>query len=266
MRNRRLAIVVVAVGVALGLTGCGPEDSAKTPAGAAGTSTAAAPAAEQLDPAADLAAAGKKLVDQSMKFDLEMSGQMSMTGVTDPKARLSSASTTLTALGAEKIEMRMVKNDLYLKLGSISKMLGGSGGGAKAWMHVDATKLSEGSNFNLSPNGDDPAGTQAMMSALNNVERVGDTGFKGTLDLTKSPRFKKSAAGLGDKLNRIPFTAKKDAEGRLIELTLDMSSLGAGAGKMKTTYHDFGTPVSVKAPPASEVQEMPSQLTGILNA
>ncbi|OJF10780.1 hypothetical protein BG844_30110 [Couchioplanes caeruleus subsp. caeruleus] len=254
------------MGVALGLTGCGPEDTAKTPTGAAGASAEAPQAASKLDPAADLAAAAKKLADQSMKFDLDMSGQMTMTGVADTKARLTQVSMSMTALGGDKIEMRMIKDDLYLKLaGSLGAMLGGKGGG-KAWMHLDASKLSEGSNFNLSPNGDDPAGTQAMISSLTQVERVGDTGFKGTLDLSKSPRFKKGAAGLGDKLTKIPFTAKKDGEGRLVELTLDMSSLGAGAGKMKTTYHDFGTPVSVEAPPASEVQEMPSQLSGILNA
>ncbi|GGQ39318.1 hypothetical protein [Couchioplanes azureus] len=265
MRNRRLVMAVVAVGVALGLTGCGPEDTAKTPTGAAGA-TAAAQAASQLDPKADLAAAAKKLADQSMKIDMDMSGQMSMSGVADTKARLAKVSMSMGALGGDKIEMRMIKDDLYLKAGSLGAMLGGKGGG-KTWMHIDAAKLSEGSSFNLSPNGDDPAGTQAMISALTEVERVGDTGFQGTLDLSKSPRFKKGAmAGLGDKLTKIPFTAKKDGEGRLVEMTLDMSGLGAGAGKMKTTYHDFGTPVSVEAPPASEVQEMPSQLSGILNA
>jgi hypothetical protein len=45
-----------------------------------------------------------------------------------------------------------------------------------------------------------------------------------------------------------------------------MSGIAAKAGTMKTTYSDFGTPVSVEAPPASQVEELPSQLKGVLTA
>ena len=36
-------------------------------------------------------------------------------------------------------------------------------------------------------------------------------------------------------------------------------------GKVRTTYSDFGTPVSVEAPPAADVEELPAQLSSLLN-
>ena len=266
MTNRRLAIAGLALVATLGLTGCGPEGTKASDAGN-GSGVAATQAGAKQDAAADLAAAAQKLGEQSMKIDMNMAGAMSMTGVADPKAGTAKMSMEMGALGkGTGIEMRKIGDDLYMKFGgSMGKALGG-GSSAKPWMHIDASKLAEGSNFKLPK--DDPAGSKAMIAAMTQVERVGDTGFKGTLDLTKSPRYSKNKGleALGDKATKIPFTAKKDAEGRLVELTLDMSSLGAGGGKVTTKYFDFGTPVSVEAPSASQVQEAPSQLSGILNA
>ncbi|MGA5303213.1 hypothetical protein ACPCHT_25010 [Nucisporomicrobium flavum] len=265
MRNRRLAIAGLALIAGLGLTGCGPDDSTST--GATGSGAAATQAAGKLDPAADLTAAVSKLGEQSVKVDMDMAGALSMTGVADPKAGTARMSMDMGALGkGTKIEMRKLGDDLYMKFGGqLGEMLKG-GTSTKPWMHIDATKLGEGSNFALPK--DDPAGTKAMLQAVTSVERVGTDGFKGTLDLTKSPRFNKGdqLKSLGDKATKIPFTAKKDSEGRLVELTLDMSAIQPGTGKIKTKYSDFGTPVSVEAPPASQVGEMPSQLSGVLNA
>ena len=249
----------------LGLTTCGSSDALWS--GSNGSGTTVTQASEALDPGADLAAATKKLGENSMKIDMDMAGAMSMTGVADAKAGKVKMSMDMGALGdGAKIEMRKVGNDLYMKFGGqMGDMLKG-GSSTKPWMHIDATKLGEGSNFNITP--DDPAGTKTMLQALTDVQRVGEDGFKGTLDLTKSPRYNKGdqLKALGDKATKVPFTAKKDSEGRLTELTLDMSAIQPGTGKIKTRYHDFGTPVSVEAPPASQVQEMPSQLSGILNA
>jgi hypothetical protein len=177
------------------------------------------------------------------------------------------------ALGEDsKIELRKVGDDVYLKFGAVGQMLGGKSD--KAWMHVDAAKLPAGSSFTImSP--EDPAGTKAMITAMTKVERVGANGFKGSLDLAKSPTYNKkdSLKALGGN-TLVPFTAATDDQGRLVELTLDMSGLGAstgagavpGGGKMKTTYSDFGTEVSVEAPPAAEVQELPAELSGMLNS
>jgi hypothetical protein len=267
LRNRRLAIAGLALVATLGLAGCGPtEDKAGTGTPPARATGAAAKAdAGQADPKAELAAAAAKLGQESMKIDMAMAGALSMTGVVDPQAGTAKMSMKLgAAADGGKMEVRQVGNDTYLKLGgSLAALLRGKS--TKPWLHVDAAKLTEGSNINIMPK-DDPGSTKALLTAVTKVERVGDHGFRGTIDLTKSPKYNKGSnlAALGAKATNVPFTAKTDGQGRLTELTMDMSAVAAGAGKVKSTYSDFGTPVSVKAPPASEVDELPSELSSLL--
>ncbi|GAA3904926.1 hypothetical protein [Actinoplanes auranticolor] len=269
MRNRRPAIAGLALVAALGLTGCGPADGQAQPGGNAPA------AAQQADPAAELAAAAQKLGEQSLRFEMEMVGAITASGEADPKAGNARMTMDMGSLGdGNKIELRKVGTDVYLKFGgAVGQMLGGQSSSGKEWMHVDAAKLPAGSSFNvMSP--DDPAGTKAMVAAMTRVERTGANGYQGSLDLAKSPTYNKKDAlkALGGN-TLVPFTAETDAQGRLVELTLDMSGLGAssgagavpGGGKVKTTYSDFGTKVSVAAPPAAQVQELPSQLAGMLN-
>ncbi|WP_067507957.1 hypothetical protein [Actinoplanes sp. TFC3] len=267
MKTRRPLIASLALVAALGLTGCGPNGG-ESATGSGSNGAVSQEAAKDLTPEADLAAAAQKLNTETMKIDMDMAGAMSMTGVADGKNGTTEMSVTMGAVSKDsKMVMRKVGPDLYMKVGGeLGKLMGGNS--SKEWMHLDAAKLGQGSSLNFGSK-DDPAGAKAMLDVVTQVERVGDNGFKGTLDLTKSPRYNKdqnSLKALGDKATKVPFEAKKDSEGRLTELSFDMSGMGTGAGKVVTKYHDFGTPVSVEAPPASQVQEMPSQLSGILNA
>jgi hypothetical protein len=265
MTNRRLAIAGFALAATLGLTACGPAE----PAPAGGGAPAAA---EQTDPTAALAAAAQKLGEESLRFKMEMVGSITASGVADPKAGNAQMAMDMGALGEDaKIELRKVGDDIFFNFGKVAGSMPGAKSG-KPWMHLDATKLPADSSFNMmSP--DDPAGTKKMITAMTKVERVGANGYRGTLDLAKSPTYNKNdslKALAGNTL--VPFTASTDAEGRLVELTLDMSALGAssgagavpGGGKVKTTYSDFGTKVSVSAPSAGEVQEFPKELAGML--
>ncbi|MFI5931610.1 hypothetical protein [Actinoplanes sp. NPDC051494] len=267
MRVRRPAIAALALVAALGLAGCGPEESASS--SGAGTSATGEKVAEQASAETELASAVKKLNENTMKVDMRMAGALSMSGVADGRTGNSEMSVDMGSAGSgSTMSMRKIDDDIYLKIGGdLGKTLGASSGG-KEWMHLDAAKLGAGSSLNFGSK-DDPAGAKVLLDAVTGVERVGDHDFKGTLDLTKSPRYnqdKESLAALGDKATNLPFTAKTDTEGRLTELAMDMSGLGAGAGEMTTKYSDFGTEVSVEAPPSSQVQEMPSSLSGILNA
>jgi hypothetical protein len=254
MRNRRLAIAGFALVTAIGLAGCGPSQD-KT----ATTAPAGAPAAEvakQADPAAELAAAAAKLGEQSMKVRMEMAGGVSVSGVADPKAQTADMSmSTGTGSGGTDIKMLRVGNDMWMKFSGSLGTLAGNG----KWMHLDIKEMANGAYG-------DPAATAKMIDATANVQRTGDHAFKGTLDLTKAQTVGKAAVkAMGDKANAVPFTARTDETGRLVELTVDMGGIAPGAGTMKSTYWDFGTPVTVKAPPAAQVEELPSQLKGILN-
>jgi hypothetical protein len=267
MTNRRLAIAGLALVATLGLTGCGPTDTQAQPG------PGAPAAADQADPAADLAAAAQKLGQDSLRFEMQMVGSITASGTADPKAGSAQMSMDMGGLGdGTKIELRKVGDDIFMKFGGAAGQLLGNKSD-KPWMHLDASKLPAGSSFAMmSP--DDPAGTKAMIAAMTKVERVGANGYQGQLDLAKSPTYNKkdSLKALGGN-TLVPFTASTDDQGRLVELTLDMSALGAssgagalpGGGKVKTTYSDFGTKVSVTAPPAADVQELPAQLAGMLN-
>jgi hypothetical protein len=255
MRNRRLAIAGFALVTAIGLAGCGPSQhktATSAPAGAP-----AAEVAKQADPAAELAAAAAKLGEQSMKVRMEMAGGVSVSGVADPKAQTADMSmSTGTGSGGTDIKMLRVGNDMWMKFSGSLGTLAGNG----KWMHLDIKEMVNGAYG-------DPAATAKMINATANVQRTGDHAFKGTLDLTKAQTVSKAAVkAMGDKANAVPFTARTDETGRLVELTVDMGGIAPGAGTMKSTYSDFGTPVSVKAPPAAQVEELPSQLKGILNA
>jgi hypothetical protein len=263
MTNRRLAFAGLALVAAIGLSGCGPTEDRAAPA--AGSSAARTQdAAQQASPAEDLAAAALKLGEDTVRVDMRMAGSIGMTGVLDPKAQTARMTMDMSALAkGTKVEMRKIGNDMYMKFGgSLGSMLGG---GSK-WMHVDVAKLADGSSFNIMPS-DDPAGAKGLVKAMNGVERVGEHGFKGTIDLTKTPQYSKQALkSLGGKASSVPFTARTDDQGRLVELTVDMTGVTPGAGEMTTRYSDFGVAVDVAKPPVSQVTELPSQLKGMVGA
>lgn len=269
MKNRRLAIAGLALATALGLAGCGTSSdktASDAPSAGAGATTGAPAAGGSPDASsaasAELAAAAAKLAEDTVKVKTEMGSAMSMTGALDPKARKAEMTMTLGAGGTKtKVDILQLKNDMYLKFdGSLAKVVG------ESWMHIDATKLKAGSSFNQLQ-GNDPAGTQAMVKAMTDVQKTGANGYRGTLDLTKTPQYNKdSMKAMGAKASAVPFTATTDGQGRLVALNVEMESLMAGAGTMKTTYSDFGTAVDVEAPPASKVKELPANMAGLLNA
>jgi hypothetical protein len=251
MRIRPLTIAGVALVAAIGLAGCGPtEDKASPPAPVATTTKPA-------DASTELAAAATKLSAQSMRVKMTMGGGVSMSGVADSTAQ--TADMTMN-LGAQAGDMRMVRigKDVWMKFGGAMAQLTGG----KKWLHMDMQQLDSGTLGSS-----DPAQAAKTLQAAANVQRIGDHGFKGTLDLTKSPGLagKNAAKELGDKGKAVPFTATTDDQGRLVAMTVDMTTLAAEAGTLKSTYSDFGTKVAVKAPPKSDVTEMPKDLAGLVN-
>jgi len=261
MRNRRLAIAGLALVASLGLTGCGPSGTATGGTGSA----AAAQSTKPVDPAAELAAAATKLSTESLKVKMKSAAGLNVEGAASVGGEQMNMTMTLGVGGSEDttMTMRKVGNDLYIKMdGALGSALGAK---ADKWMHVDASKIPAGSPFSISGSG--PTDASKMIAATQNVEKTGEGAYKGVLDMTKTPNAnEKALETLGAKAKAVPFTAKVDAEGRLTELAIDMDSLMPGAGKMTTTYYDFGTSVSVKAPPAKDVQEMPKSMLGAANA
>jgi hypothetical protein len=262
MKTARLAVTSLAVATLIGLSGCGPKSESTagggTPATTTTTTTATVAPAE---PAAELVAAASKLADTPAKVRMTALGGVEMKGALDAKNRKSELTMTMGAGGG--MVMRQVGTDLYVKAnGSIGSVIGATEG---KWMHIDTTKVSESSTLNLKNN--DPQAAAKMLAASTKVEKTGEHTFKGTLDMTKAQTANADALkSLGSKATAVPFTAQTDAEGRLTELSIDMNSIASGAGEMTMAYSDFGTPVSVEAPPASEVVEMPAKFRKSMGA
>jgi hypothetical protein len=249
MRIRRLTIVGVALATALGLTGCGPTEDKAAPA-AAPVSTAPA------DASAALGAAAGKLTKESMHVDITLAGGAAMTGVADSRARTADMSMSLGTASADKLRIIRIGDDMWMQAGG---SLGALVGGSDKWMHLAISEMSSAIGSG------DPAAAAEMLRTATDVQSVGDHAFKGTIDLTRSTTAQSTIKALGDKAKAVPFTARTDAEGRLVEMTVDMSTVASAAGEVTTKYSDFGTPVSVKAPPRSKIIEAPATVKGLVN-
>ncbi len=261
--NRRLTVTGLALVTALGLGACqtdkqGPAGAPATPAAAATTSAPDQAALKELQ------AAAAKLAQDTVKVRSEMGGGVTMTGALDPEAGRGHMRMKMAAPGgAEGSDIRIVKDDgdIYVKFsGGLANVVG------TTWMRVPAETLTAGSTFPVWPEGA-PTGAATLARAVTEVRRDGANGYAGLLDVTKSPTLNKdSLKALGATSGTVPFTATVDDEGRLTGMTVDMSGLAPTAGTMRTTYSDFGAPVKVTVPSASQVTDPPAALSGLLNA
>jgi hypothetical protein len=263
MQTRRTAVAVVAVAAIIGLAGCGPKSSSTASGGAAAEATSAAPAAppSPVTPESEFQSAVTQLGDQPVKLDMSLVGGITMSGGIDAAARKANFTTDMGQLG--RMDIRQVGADMYVKAsGQLGSIVGGQTG---KWMHIDTTKVPENSPLNVKNN--DPKSTAKMLAASTEVSKTGEHKFAGKVDLTKSPTFNSSAAkGLAGKMSAVPFTAEVNDQGQLTELVFDLQSVASGAGSMTTKYSDYGKPVDVTAPPASDVIEMPEKFRKAMGA
>jgi hypothetical protein len=262
MRNRATALAGAALVAAFALAGCGPDKPATKAGGTPVAITSSAPATTPADPAAELAAAAAGQAKQSMRVSMTMGKTLAMSGVVDAAAGKADMVMDMSTSGRTmKIDVRRLGRNFWMRF---EGELGGLSG--HKWMHLDTATVQGGGGL-LS--GGDPAQAAKTVKAMVHVQKVGDHEFTGTLDLTRAQTVPKSALkDLGAKAKAVPFTAKTDARGRLVEMSVDMSKLAPGEdlGVMTTRYSDFGTPVTVHAPPASQVTELPKSLSGILKS
>ncbi|MGX6606278.1 hypothetical protein ACWKSP_29760 [Micromonosporaceae bacterium Da 78-11] len=262
MKIGRAAVAALALATTIGLSGCGPQSGSTAGSGAtsgSGTTGAGATTTAPAEPSAELVAAASKIAENSTKIKISTGGAISLDGFIDTKNRKMELNSTLGSDGA--MIMRQVGDALYVKLdGSLGSAIGATPG---KWMHIDAGDVTESSALNLSHN--DPQAVANLLAAGTTVEKTGDHAFAGIVDMTKAKTANAASLKvLGDKAKAVPFTATTDDEGRLTDLTIDMSSVAAGAGSVKMAYSDFGVAVPVEAPPAAEVVEMPAKFRKLM--
>jgi hypothetical protein len=265
--NRRILAVAgltALAAVSLAVAGCNaPADSAGGGRGAAADDKAAAKQA--------LSDAAAKLSATTFKINMSTGG-FEGTGVADPAAKKSKLS--MGGGTASAMELRMIRKDIWMKIPGLPV-------GDGKWMHLDSSKVGADSRLNALGSAGDPGGTQGLVKAITEADSLGGGRYKGTVDLSKAFSTKFLTGALADqKLGAdalvVPFEATVDDQGRLTSIAVDESEpmkmvageagpgIAAVAGKTEMKFSDFGVAVTVKAPAASEVTELPDSVFKIL--
>jgi hypothetical protein len=259
----RIRLATIGLGafaaLCIGLAGCGNTTLPTSPSVGASDASASPPSDASASPpsaaTAELTAAAQKLNDDSVTVRLE-SATVRSTANLDPQADKANLSVQLGA--GSSVDLRSIGPDAWLHATGVP------GVEPSKWMHIDGARLA-GTTFDALPDGD-AAGAGKFVERMADVTETSDGNYRGTIDLTKVAGSGVSVDLLGGKGNSVPFTAAVDDQGRLSELTIDLSGIDANLGTMRTTYTDFGAAVMVSAPPAADVVEAPESLLQALGA
>jgi LppX_LprAFG lipoprotein len=257
---------------AVGATACGGSSSSSA-AGGAGAQRAAL----LTKAAAATSAAG------SAKLSLTIGGSAAGStvnatgsGVEDFAHKAADLTLNLTGATQGQLEVREVNGIAYLKLPS---QLGGAISGGKPWISIDPAKIGAGSALSgLSSLSSDPTQSFALLnSASDSVTKVGSesvhgqpsTHYKATIDLDKAAASNPQVSAVATQLKQALGTAQLpvdvwiDDKGRITRFTEATGSAGSTAAPSATVsvdVYDYGTPVTVAAPPASDVTDVTNRL------
>ncbi|MFV2021230.1 hypothetical protein [Micromonospora sp. LOL_023] len=250
----------VVAALLLAVSGC--AGAAETGSASPDNSAEAGGADDRGDAAAALAAATAKSVETSARVNMTLGTEadgvlMEVVGDLDPASETFNVEITMGADGETvKIVLRQLGTDVYMQLGGsdMAEL-------ADVWMKGDSSKLPENAAFSLMPTGD-PA---EMMGSTAEAQWSSDTEITGTIDMTKSPDADaEMLAEMGEAAKAVPFTATLDAQGRLVEMVIDVESVSSEAGVITIGYSNLGEPVTVEVP-TGEVIDMSDDMLDMFN-
>ena len=265
--RRSLAAAALAPLLVAGLAACGDDDSgseAKDPAAAAAVLTGLQKG-DEVDPGdfVDTVSDGVKAsttAHMTMTTKLGSLGEMSGEGDLDYTADPPELAMTmdLPMAGGTKTEMRYVDGIFYMSMGDLS--------GGKFWK-LDPSD-SDGPLGDMGSMLDqvDPMGTlEKLEPAIDTVTYAGDDDVDGqSLDhyeLTIDPADLAKSMDLPDAAKsqlpgKITYDIWLDDEHRLSKMHMDLPVAGTDSS-IDVTASDWGKDVTIEAPPADEVTEMP---------
>jgi hypothetical protein len=248
------------------LSGC---DKATTNGGTGtgGGGSSASPSPSPLAPKDAVLASTKMLTQTTYKYTISSDG-MSGSGAADPAAKKTQMSVKGTQDGVNlSMDIVLVGTDLWLKmdLGGLNATVGIP----NKYMHLQQSKLKDQANLGLFNTKDDtdPAESAKLLKGVVDAQKVDATHYKVTFDLTQTTSSAVDAAvltKLGDKAKSVPGTVTLDSQGRLSEVTVDLSAVDPQA-TVKVTYSDYGAPVNVNPPPAADTVEAPQAVYDMFN-
>jgi len=248
-----------------------PSTSAETPTDAATTGDDAS----TKDLASVFHAAASTSEDKgsarvTMTMDLGGQGTMTMTGVERWKGSLAADFTANIGVSGQKITMRelIAPDAMYIKM---------SGAAAKGmptpWLKMSFKDVSKMSGINLDQllsqaRQSDPSKQLDMLAAAGDISLVGQetvngvdaTHYRGTADVKKLMANAGLDASFVSQLGKsgvstIKYDLWLNADKLPVKLVEDMTIQGKPT-TMTMTMSDYGVPVVVKAPPASQVTDL----------
>ncbi|MEV4599000.1 hypothetical protein AB0K15_16510 [Amycolatopsis sp. NPDC049253] len=288
MRKTTFAVAAGAA-LALVLTGCGSkaENGTAAPAGAKPELGLAAPFSNVIE----LATASKQGTQKSKssKVSMEMSAAgntVTAQGVASYEPGNPEMSMTMTTEG-QQMEMRLVDKTMYIKMPAAQLAQLGTD---KPWVKIspDADDpMSQALSGSMSQAGDnsDPTKMLDQIAEAGKIVSSDQTTLDGQqvnhykveIDIAKAmDKFTQSMPAaskaqleqaIKGKDIKIPAEIWVDKNQLPLEITMDESSMmqamgagAAGTGKMTLKYSDWGTPVTVAAPPADQVTDLSAML------
>lgn len=171
---------------------------------------------------------------------------------------------------------------VYMNAPTLSRQLPG----AKPWLKLDVEKLAQSKNVNLGQfrqltQNDPTQMLQYLKAASGKIDKVGTedvrgvstTHYRATVDLDKvvdqapadlrktyRASIRSLKQGLGT--DKIPVDVWVDSKNLVRRLAEHLPIMGGGKVDFTVDFYDFGTPVSVTAPPVSETFDLAQVLGG----
>jgi LppX_LprAFG lipoprotein len=251
-----------------GLAACGSDDEAPEPAASSSSATESqAPSdtesGEEVDAADfidDLQAGLKASTTAKMTMHMDMGGQaIHSDGAVDYTTTPPQMAMTMEspALADQSIEMRLVDEVLYMNMGQLTN---------NKFVSYD---LSDANS--LPPGMDQLTSTMNPLAAFDSFEEgvqsvtfVGDENVEGEqlghyeieVDTSKIEQFKDLQTQT-ELPKTVTYDVWLDDQNRMRKMTFEMP-MGAAPVMMELAFSDWGEPVDIAAPPASEIVEQPT--------
>ena len=262
----RRAVAAAVLPLALtSLSGCGSDDGAKAQdsAGSASSSptTQDAPEAGATVAPADFVDKFRGAFDTittahtTMQTQV-MGGTLTGAGDVDYSQAKPAASMVMSGqmLGPGKLEVRLVDNVMYLNLGQVTQ---------GKFVKLDLSDPNNPMGASFAESMDPSRAMDALESALQDVTYVGEDShgqhYRATVETaTMMKNLGQNVPGGANMPKTMTYDAWFDDQGRFTHMEMDMGSLGT----TEMTLSDFGTDVTVEAPPASQITKQGLSMAG----
>ncbi|WUI00287.1 LppX_LprAFG lipoprotein [Spirillospora sp. NBC_00431] len=283
---RRFAVgTALATGLALSLTGCLGDAGNKVDEAGKNLKLSAVQvlgkAAEKTGQVNSFKADLSMQVSGSGEGDVTATGQMQYRTKPDLAYSMSFDQMSVGGRSMGSVEYVLVDRAIYMKMPMLSQLPGGSS--AKPWVRFSLDELGRKSGVNFDQllrqsQQMDPVQNTKMLTASKDVREVGKetvngvetTHYTGTYRLedalAKLPAesqeaLRKSYATSG--MQAMNFDLWVDDKQLPQKLSMKADQQTGGAMNITMTYRDYGKPVEVAAPPASETTDFNQMLNGL---